>query len=92
MELSGGKAEDIALGFKDGLGGIVNASRSLMAAYKSDRWKDEYSDEEYGKWARAEAIRMRDELIGTVPMRQNVAKGTDANELGGIKYAGTITI
>ena len=58
----GGKAEDIALGFKNGLGGIVNASRSLMAAYKSDRWKDEYSDEEYGKATRAEAIRMRDEL------------------------------
>jgi len=62
MVLSGGKAEDIALGFKDGIGGIVNASRSLMAAYKSDRWKDKYSDEEYGKATRAEAIRMRDEL------------------------------
>ncbi len=58
----GGKAEDIALGFKDGIGGIVNASRSLMAAYKSDRWKNEYSEEEYGKATRAEAIRMRDEL------------------------------
>ena len=33
-----------------------------MAAYKSDRWKDKYSDEEYGKATRAEAIRMRDEL------------------------------
>ena len=62
MELSGGKAEDIALGFKDGIGGIVNASRSLMAAYKSDRWKDKYSDEEYAKATREEAIRMRDEL------------------------------
>ena len=32
----GGKAEDIALGFdENGLGGIVNASRSLMCAYKS---------------------------------------------------------
>ena len=31
----GGKAEDIALGFdENGLGGIVNASRSLMCAYK----------------------------------------------------------
>lgn len=58
----GGKAEDIALGFKDGLGGIVNASRSLMAAYKSDRWKDQYSEEEYGKATRAEAIRMQNEL------------------------------
>ena len=58
----GGKAEDIALGFKDGLGGIVNASRSLMCAFKSDRWKDEYKDEEYAMATRAEAIRMRDEL------------------------------
>ena len=58
----GGKAEDIALGFKNGIGGIVNASRSLMAAYKSDRWKDKYSEKEFGKATRAEAIRMRDEL------------------------------
>lgn len=62
MVLSGGKAEDIAQGFKDGIGGIVNASRSLMTAYKSDRWKDMYSEEEYGKATRVEAIRMRDEL------------------------------
>ena len=60
--LSGGKAEDIALGFKDGIGGIVNASRSLMCAYKSDRWKDTYSEEQYKEATRAEAIRMRDEL------------------------------
>lgn len=59
----GGKASDIALGFdNNGLGGIVNASRSLMCAYKSDRWKDQYSEEEYAKATRAEAIRMRDEL------------------------------
>lgn len=62
----GGKAEDIALGFKDGLGGIANASRSLMCAYKSDRWKDTYSDEEYAKATRAEAIRMRDELNSAI--------------------------
>ena len=62
MELSGGKAEDIALGFKDGIGGIVNASRSLMCAYKSDRWKDKYIEEEYKEATKAEAIRMRDEL------------------------------
>ena len=62
----GGKAEDIALGFKNGLGGIVNASRSLMCAYKSDRWKDEFSDSEYAKATRAEAIRMRDEIMGCV--------------------------
>ena len=62
MVLSGGKAEDIALGFKDGIGGIVNASRSLMCAYKSDRWKDVYPEEQYKEATRAEAIRMRDEL------------------------------
>lgn len=63
MGLSGGKAEDIALGFdKNRLGGIVNASRSLMCAYKSDLWKDKFTEEDYAKATRAEAIRMRDEL------------------------------
>lgn len=59
----GGKAEDIALGFdNEGLGGIVNASRSLMCAYKSDLWKDKFTEEEYAEATRAEAVRMRDEL------------------------------
>lgn len=59
----GGKAEDIALGFDaNGLGGIVNASRSLMCAYKAEEWKAKYSEEEYGKATRAEAIKMKDEL------------------------------
>jgi len=63
----GGKAEDIALGFdKGGLGGIVNASRSLMCAYKSDMWKDKFKEEEFGKATRAEAIRMRDELNASI--------------------------
>ncbi len=59
----GGKIEDIALGFdNNGLGGIVNASRSLMYAYKSDKWKDEFEEIDYGKATRAEAIRMKEEL------------------------------
>ncbi|MCF0125207.1 MAG: orotidine-5'-phosphate decarboxylase [Clostridia bacterium] len=59
----GGKAEDIALAFdQNKLGGIVNATRSLMLAYKSDKWKDIYSEEQYAEATRAEAIRMRDEL------------------------------
>ena len=59
----GGKAEDIALGFdKNGLGGIVNASRSLMCAYKSEIWKNQFTEEEYAKATRAEAIRMKEEL------------------------------
>ena len=63
MAHSGGKAEDIALGFDEkGLGGIVNATRSLMCAYKSNLWKDKYTEEEYAKATRAEALRMRDEI------------------------------
>ena len=63
----GGKAEDIALGFdKNGIGGIVNSSRGLMCAYKSDRWKDEFTEEEFEKATRTEAVRMRDELVGVV--------------------------
>lgn len=63
----GGKAEDIALGFdKNGIGGIVNASRSLMCAYKQDRWKDIYTEEQFAEATRAEAIRMRDELNSAI--------------------------
>lgn len=59
----GGKASDIAYGFDgNGLGGIVNASRSLMCAYKSDRWKEQFEEKDYAQATRAEAIRMRDEL------------------------------
>lgn len=63
----GGKAEDIALGFdKNGIGGIVNSSRGLMYAYKSDKWKDKFTEEEFDKATRAEAIRMRDELTEAI--------------------------
>lgn len=63
MEHNGGKAGDIALGFdQNGIGGIVNASRSLMCAYKKEEWKEQFSEEEFAKATRAEAIKMRDEL------------------------------
>ena len=59
----GGKPEDIKLGFDDkGLGGIVNASRSLMCAYKNEEWKKIYSEEEYGLATRKEALQMNKEL------------------------------
>ena len=71
----GGKAEDIALGFdKNGLGGIVNATRSLMCAYKSDLWKDKFAEEDYEKATRAEAIRMRDELNSAIKSKYKGAK------------------
>ena len=63
----GGKAEDIALGFdENGLGGIVNASRSLICAYKSDLWKDKFVEEDYAKATRAEALRMKEELTAAL--------------------------
>lgn len=33
-----------------------------MCAYKSDKWKDEFSEKEFADATRAEAIRMRDEI------------------------------
>ena len=63
----GGKANDIALGFdSNGLGGIVNASRSLMCAYKSDKWKEKFNEKEYGKATRAEALEMREILNNAI--------------------------
>ena len=63
----GGKVEDIALGFdRNGLGGIVNASRSLMCAYKSDMWKDKFNEEDYAKATRAEALRMKEDLLEAI--------------------------
>jgi len=47
---------------KKDFGGIVNASRSLICAYKSEMWKDKFKEEEFAKATRAEAIRMRDEI------------------------------
>ncbi len=63
----GGKAEDIALGFdENGIGGIVNATRSLMGAYKLERWSNLYTEEQFAQATRAEAIRMRDELNNAI--------------------------
>lgn len=67
----GGSAQDAAKAFNaDGLGAIVNASRSIMAAYKSEKWKAEYSAERFDEAARAEAIRMRDDLNGAINTKQ----------------------
>ena len=53
----GGKAEDVAKSFnRDGLGAIVNASRSIMCAYQKNGGA-------LGDAARAEAIRMRDDIL-----------------------------
>lgn len=59
----GGSASDAARSFnRDGLGAVVNASRSIMCAYKSETWKNNYSEDKFAEASRAEAIKMRDEL------------------------------
>lgn len=63
----GGKAKDIVYAFdKNGIGGIVNSSRGLMCAYTSELWKDKFTEKEFDKATRAEAIRMRDELNSAI--------------------------
>jgi len=54
----GGAAKDVAIYLKDGNGGVVNASRSILLAYK----KVENGGIHFDKWARTEAIKMRDEI------------------------------
>jgi orotidine-5'-phosphate decarboxylase len=55
----GGGAADIAASFdKNGLGAIVNNSRGIIAAYKTER----YSGMTYAEAARAAALDMKDDL------------------------------
>lgn len=59
----GGKAEDIRLALdNNNLGALINSSRGLMYAYKSNLWKDKFKSEEFANATRAEAIKMKDEL------------------------------
>lgn len=59
----GGTAKDAARSFnEDGLGAVVNASRSIMCAWKSEAWSNKYGEDGFDMAARAEALRMRDEL------------------------------
>ncbi|MCL2838820.1 MAG: orotidine-5'-phosphate decarboxylase [Oscillospiraceae bacterium] len=56
----GGTAKDVAKSFNsDGLGAIVNASRSIMCAYKKDGG-------DYQSAARAEAIRMKNDIVNAI--------------------------
>jgi len=59
----GGTAMDAAQSFnRDGLGAVINASRSILCAWKSEHWKDKYKHEDFDSAARDEAIRMRDDI------------------------------
>ena len=54
----GGKAEDVAFAFKDGLGAIVNSSRSILCAWK----KNDCLPEKFAIEARIEALRMKEDI------------------------------
>ncbi len=62
----GGGAKDVAGAFdENGLGAIVNSSRGIICAYKKDGW----TEEQFAEAARAEAIRMRDDIAQFVTIR-----------------------
>jgi orotidine-5'-phosphate decarboxylase len=58
----GGTAEDVALYLKDGNGGVVNSSRGILLAYK----KEQGGESRFAECSRAEAVRMRDEILKAV--------------------------
>lgn len=59
----GGGGKGVSGGFdKNGLGAIVNASRSIMFAYQ----KEGCPEQDYASAARREAIRMRDDIVSNI--------------------------
>ncbi|MEI8215918.1 MAG: orotidine-5'-phosphate decarboxylase [Eubacteriales bacterium] len=59
----GGDGKTVAACFDEaGLGAVVNASRSIMLAYRADKWETQYSEIDFAKAARAEAIMMKEEI------------------------------
>jgi orotidine-5'-phosphate decarboxylase len=56
----GGKAEDVDLYLNNKNGGIVNSSRGIILAYKN--YED--GEENFYKYAREAAIKMRDDILG----------------------------
>jgi orotidine-5'-phosphate decarboxylase len=55
----GGKAEDIAKYLRNGNGGVVNSSRGILLAWR----KQDDGASQFADYARAEAIRMRDDIL-----------------------------
>lgn len=59
----GGTANDAACAFNDdGLGAVVNASRSIMCAWRSETWSGKYEESGFDHAARDEAVRMREDI------------------------------
>lgn len=69
----GATANDITVSFDADRGGaIVNSSRGIMMAYKNDRWKDKFSENDWARASKEEAIRANAELREAVFERNNV--------------------
>ena len=61
----GATAKDLAVCFdKNGLGAIVNSSRGIIAAYKLDKYKKDYSEKEFALASRQAVIDMKKDLQG----------------------------
>jgi orotidine-5'-phosphate decarboxylase len=59
----GGAADDVAIYLRNGNGGVVNASRSILLAYKKvEDEKIHYAESNFQVFAREEAMKMRDEI------------------------------
>jgi orotidine-5'-phosphate decarboxylase len=68
----GGGAEDVKHGFdKKGNGAIVNSSRGLMCAWKSEKFSGRYTHEDFCEAARAEAIQMKKALADAIICKNN---------------------
>lgn len=66
----GGSAKDVINGFdQHGIGAIVNASRSIICAYKSTKWNKAFKPEKFYEAARCEAIDMRNDIATALIMR-----------------------
>lgn len=63
----GGSAETVAVNFNaDGLGAVVNASRSIMYAYKAEQRAGRFSEETYAEAAREEATEMSRAILAAL--------------------------
>lgn len=67
----GGSAKDVVKGFDEhGLGAVINASRSIICAYMSDKWRKAFKPEEFYQAARCEAIDMRNDIAAAMIMNR----------------------
>ncbi len=65
----GGKGKDLVHFFdKDGLGAIVNSSRGIIAAWKSDSYK-QFADGKVGEAARTAALDMKKDISDAISLR-----------------------